>query len=161
MKGETRRASGAWGAEENQRDPFDLQRFVEAQRGVIDRVREELRAGRKRSHWMWFIFPQLRGLGRSSTAMHFGISSLEEARDYLRHDVLGPSLLECTHLVNMVEHRSVHDIFDYPDDLKFHSSMTLFSRAALEEEQKRIFDQALRKYFDGRPDSATLELLPP
>ncbi len=107
-------------------EPFDLQRFVEAQAPVFERVCAELEAGRKESHWMWFVFPQIEGLGRSPTAQRFAISGRDEAEAYLRHAVLGPRLRRCTELVNGVEGRSAHQIFGAPDDMKFHSSMTLF-----------------------------------
>src|SRR6266478_5416143 len=103
-------------------DPFNLKRFVNAQDPVFERVRAELRSGRKTGHWMWFVFPQLKGLGRSATAMEFAISSLEEAKAYASHRVLGPRLIECTGLVNSVEGRSISQILGYPDDLKFRSS---------------------------------------
>ncbi len=106
------------------RDPFDLQRFVDAQAPVIDQVRAELAAGRKTSHWIWFVFPQLKQLGRSGTARHFGIDSREEATAYWRHPVLGPRLAQCTELVFAVQRKSAHDIFGSPDDLKFRSCMT-------------------------------------
>ena len=138
------------------REPFDLQRFVDAQDAVFPAIRAELRAGRKESHWMWFIFPQLRGLGQSSTARFFGISSLEEAAAYLQHPVLGPRLRECTELINAIENRPASQIFGYPDDMKFRSSMTLFAATV---EGGGIFDQALRKYFAGEPDSLTVDLL--
>jgi len=134
----------------------DLQRFVEAQNLIFERVCAELRAGRKQNHWMWFIFPQIQGLGRSSMAARFAISSLAEADVYCRHEILGPRLRECTRLVNLVEGRSANEIFGYPDDLKFHSSMTLFAAAAPEQQ---VFPQALQKYFDGKLDAATLERL--
>jgi uncharacterized protein (DUF1810 family) len=137
-------------------DAFDLQRFVGAQAPVIDTVRQELAAGRKQSHWMWFVFPQLAGLGRSPTAQHFALRSLAEAEAYLRHPVLGPRLVECTSLAAAVEGRSAHDIFGSPDDLKFRSSLTLFARTA---GAPPIFAAALQKFFEGRPDPATLELL--
>ena len=132
-----------------------LERFVDAQRGVIDQVRDELRAGRKRSHWMWFVFPQVAGLGFSSMAARYAIASADEARAYLRHPVLGPRLVECTALVNGVEGRSLNAILGSPDDLKFRSSMTLFAEVATDQP---IFEQALAKYCDG-PDARTLELL--
>ena len=135
---------------------FDLQRFVEAQAPVIDRVRKELASGRKRSHWMWFVFPQIAGLGRSTTALRYAIASLEEARAYLSHPILGPRLKECTNLVLHIEGRSAEAIFAHPDDLKFQSSMTLFAHAA---PQEKLFANALQKYFAGRRDSATLNLL--
>ena len=137
-------------------DPFALERFVAVQAGVIDRVLGELRAGRKQSHWMWFIFPQVAGLGRSPTAVHYAISSLDEARAYLAHPILGERLRECTRLVLDVKGKSAHDIFGSPDDLKFHSSMTLFAAAAPGEQ---IFSQALEKYFAGRGDDVTLDRL--
>ena len=137
-------------------DPFALERFVTAQAAVIDRVLDELRAGRKQSHWMWFIFPQIAGLGRSPTAVHYAIASLDEARAYLAHPILGERLRECTRLVLDVKGKSAHDIFGSPDDLKFHSSMTLFAAAASGEQ---IFSQALEKYFAGRGDDVTLDRL--
>lgn len=137
-------------------DPFDLQRFVAAQADVYDRVRSELQDGRKASHWMWFVFPQLRGLGHSAMATRYGIASLDEARAYLRHPVLGPRLRECTRLLLRVEGRSIPQILGSPDDLKFRSCMTLFQRA---EPGEALFADALRKYFDGAPDARTLELL--
>ena len=135
-------------------DRFGLGRFVEAQTGVYEQVCEELARGQKRSHWMWFIFPQVRGLGRSAMAEKFAISSLEEARAYLAHDVLGARLRECTGLVNAVEGRTASEIFGYPDDLKFHSSMTLFARAS---DGEAVFREALGKYFGGEMDGATVE----
>jgi uncharacterized protein (DUF1810 family) len=132
----------------------DLERFVAAQAPVIDAVRAELRAGRKRSHWMWFVFPQIGGLGRSAMAERYAIASPEEAKFYLAHPVLGARLKEVTALVLAVEDRSIHDIFGTPDDLKFHSSMTLFARAAPEE---LLFRQAIEKYFAGREDPLTVE----
>lgn len=137
-------------------DPFKLQRFVDAQSRVIDQVSSELRAGRKRSHWMWYIFPQISGLGSSATARAFAISSLAEARAYLSHPVLGSRLRTCTGLVNAIEGRSIEEIFGYPDHLKFHSSMTLFARAAPDE---AVFQSALQKFFGGRLDRFTLERL--
>jgi uncharacterized protein (DUF1810 family) len=137
-------------------DPHDLQRFVDAQNPVIEQVRAELRQGRKQSHWMWFIFPQLRGLGHSPMAAQFGISSRHEADAYLKHPILGPRLGECTQLVNLVEGRSVEAIFGYPDHLKFRSSMTLFANATSENQ---VFKDALQKYFAGEPDRLTVERL--
>jgi uncharacterized protein (DUF1810 family) len=137
-------------------DPHDLLRFVTAQNPVYDQVCAELRNGRKQSHWIWYIFPQLRGLGHSQTAAAFGIASREEAEAYLRHPVLGERLRECTRLVNMVEGRSISQIFGYPDDLKFRSSMTLFSSVTPDNQ---IFKDALQKYFGGEPDRLTLERL--
>jgi uncharacterized protein (DUF1810 family) len=135
-------------------NPYNLHRFLSAQAPVIAKVRSELRAGKKRSHWMWFIFPQIAGLGRSETAQRYAIVSLGEARAYLAHDILGPRLTECTALVNAVEGRSIAEIFGMPDDLKFHSSMTLFARA---EPDELVFKQALQKFFGGKEDQATVE----
>ena len=137
-------------------EKFFLDRFVSAQAEVYSRVLEELRAGSKRGHWMWFIFPQLKGLGRSEHAFYYGIGSLEEASAYLRHPVLGPRLVQCTQAVNEVEDRTVHEIFGSPDDMKFRSSMTLFARAG---EDDTVFRAALEKYFGGKPDPLTMELL--
>jgi uncharacterized protein (DUF1810 family) len=136
-------------------DPYNLRRFEEAQDGVYERVCEELRAGEKRSHWMWFIFPQIRGLGKSAMAERFAIGSLEEARAYLGHAVLGGRLRECTSILNEVEGRSAGEIFGFPDDLKFCSSMTLFVKAG--DEKRSPFEEALRKYFGGEMDRGTLE----
>jgi len=137
-------------------DPYDLQRFVDAQESVIDDVRAELSAGRKRTHWMWFVFPQIAGLGHSAMAQHYAISSRDEARAYLAHPVLGARLVELTRIVNGVQGRGVSDIFGYPDDMKFHSSMTLFAHTADDAE---VFNEALRRYFEGRDDEATLSRL--
>jgi uncharacterized protein (DUF1810 family) len=137
-------------------DPHDLQRFVEAQNPVFDKVCAELRQGRKQTHWMWFIFPQIKGLGNSPMAIEFAISSREEAEAYLKHPVLGPRLRECSTLVNLVESRSINQIFGYPDDLKFRSSMTLFANTTCENQ---IFKDALTKYFAGEPDRSTVERL--
>jgi uncharacterized protein (DUF1810 family) len=136
-------------------DPFDLQRFVDAQAPVYPRVLSELRQGRKQSHWMWFIFPQLAGLGHSPMAQRYAIASRDEAAAYLGHAVLGPRLRECTALVNAVEGRTVHDILGSPDDFKFCSSMTLFAAVSSEPE----FAAAIEKYYGGKPDRRTLELL--
>ena len=133
-------------------DPYDLERFVEAQSACIDQVRVELLAGEKQSHWMWFIFPQLKGLGHSPTATWFGIGSLEEAEAFLQHPVLGARLRECTQLVLQIEDRTVEEVFGFPDHLKFHSSMTLFASATPEN---RLFLDALQKYFAGRLDIVT------
>jgi uncharacterized protein (DUF1810 family) len=137
-------------------DPYDLQRFVDAQDPVFDQVRSELRSGRKEGHWMWFVFPQLKGLGHSWMANRFGISSREEAEAYLRHPILGPRLTECTRLVNLIEGRSAEEIFGYPDDLKFRSSMTLFAKAASDN---HVFSSALKKYFAGEDDPLTVKRL--
>ncbi len=136
--------------------PFDLERFVVAQAPVYERVRAELAAGAKASHWMWFIFPQLRGLGRSAMAEHFGLVGRAEAEAYLAHPVLGARLRECTRLVLDVRNRTVHEIFGSPDDLKFRSSMTLFATVAPEEP---LFRQALDRCFGSRPDTLTEQML--
>ena len=135
-------------------DGFDLERFVSAQAPVIEQVRRELAAGQKRTHWMWFVFPQLRGLGRSATALHYGIGSAAEARAYLAHPVLGPRLVECTALVNQVHGKTALQIFGSPDDMKFRSCMTLFATLQISP-----FRDALDKYFGGEPDTLTLGLL--
>jgi uncharacterized protein (DUF1810 family) len=140
-------------------DPHALQRFINAQNPVYAEVREELASGRKRGHWMWFVFPQFRGLGSSATAQRFAIASLPEAEAYMRHPVLGQRLQETTSLVNGVDGRSIEDIFGYPDYLKFRSSMTLFSRATSATSDNEAFLEALRKYFDGEADPETLRLL--
>ncbi|MDB5417558.1 MAG: hypothetical protein JWP50_977 [Phenylobacterium sp.] len=137
-------------------DPYDLQRFVTAQAGVYDQALGELARGRKQSHWMWFVFPQIAGPGSSPTAQVYAIGSLAEARAYLAHPVLGPRLRDGAAAVNGVEGRSAHEIFGSPDDLKFRSSMTLFQAAAPNEP---LFRAALDKYFGGAPDARTLELL--
>jgi uncharacterized protein (DUF1810 family) len=135
---------------------YDLERFVEAQADCYEQVTRELRAGRKSSHWMWFIFPQIGGLGRSEMASRYAISGLEEAAAYLQHPLLGQRLRECTRLVNGVEGQSIGQILGYPDDLKFRSSMTLFAKAGPEE---RVFRDALERYFGGEGDRLTLERL--
>jgi uncharacterized protein (DUF1810 family) len=140
----------------NGADQFDLQRFVDAQDRVYGRVLDELRSGAKRSHWIWFVFPQLRGLGRSPAAMHYGVSSLDEARAYLAHPVLGPRLRECTRLVAAIDGRSVDQIFGWPDNLKVRSSMTLFARAT---DDNAEFRAVLDKFYNGDDDPATVELL--
>jgi uncharacterized protein (DUF1810 family) len=137
-------------------DPFDLQRFVGAQQAVYAQVVAELSAGTKTSHWMWFIFPQLRALGRSATAKHYGIDSLAEAQAYWQHPVLGSRLKVCAERVRGVEGRSALQIFGSIDELKLCSCMTLFERAAPDEP---VFGQVLEKYFDGRRDAATFGLL--
>ena len=137
-------------------DPFNLQRFVAAQDGVYRQACAELRGGRKRSHWMWFVFPQIAGLGFSAMAQFYALSSLDEARAFLRHPVLGPRLRECVELVSRVEGKSLYDIFGDPDEMKFRSSMTLFERAAPEEP---VFARALDKFCGGVRDSVTLEKL--
>ena len=137
-------------------DSFNLQRFVVAQEGEIDVVLAELRGGRKCGHWMWFIFPQMKGLGSSGTANYYAISCRAEAEAYLSHPVLGLRLVDCTELVNLVESRSAVDIFGYPDWLKFRSSMTLF---AVLNPATNPFSKALDKYFGGETDRRTLSLL--
>ena len=141
---------------ESASDPFDLQRFVEAQARVYAVVLDELRAGRKRSHWIWFVFPQIAGLGSSATAARYAVSSLDEARAYLRHDVLGPRLHECTRLVNAVQGRSIGEIFGSPDDLKVRSSMTLFTHATHDNSD---FVRLLERYYAGKEDPLTVERL--
>jgi uncharacterized protein (DUF1810 family) len=137
-------------------DPYDLQRFVDAQERLYEQVCAELRNGQKKGHWLWFIFPQLRGLGHSAMAIAFGIASREEAEAYLDHAVLGPRLRECTRIVKLVEGRSIHQILGYPDDLKFRSSMTLFASVASDNQ---VFKDALQKYCGGELDQLTLERL--
>jgi len=136
-------------------DPFDLERFVDAQSPVYPRVLAELRRGRKKSHWMWFIFPQLAGLGHSAMAQRFAVASTQEAAAYLAHGILGPRLRECTALVNAAEGRTITEILGSPDDLKFCSSMTLFAAVSGEAE----FARAIAKYYGGVRDHRTLELL--
>lgn len=139
-------------------DRFNLERFVRAQEGVFEQALSELRAGQKRSHWMWFIFPQRKGLGRSATSEFYGIGSMAEARAYLGHKLLGPRLRECARAVNAVEGRTAEEIFGWPDDAKFRSSMTLFARAAEaagDAEAAAEFRAALDKYFGGEEDPET------
>jgi uncharacterized protein (DUF1810 family) len=139
-------------------DPFDLQRFVDVQDGgVIERALAELAAGRKQTHWMWFVFPQLKGLGRSPTALFFGIASLDEARAYLAHPVLGPRLAAAAQAAAGASATSLHALFGSPDDLKFVSSMTLFEHAAGGD--GGIYAQALDRWNGGRRDHQTLALL--
>jgi uncharacterized protein (DUF1810 family) len=140
----------------NGADPFDLRRFADAQDRVYDTILAELRAGAKRSHWIWFVFPQLRGLGHSASAVRYGISSLDEARAYLAHSVLGPRLRECARLVAGINSRSADDIFGWPDNLKVRSSMTLFAWAT---DDNAEFRAVLDKFYDGEDDPATVELL--
>jgi uncharacterized protein (DUF1810 family) len=137
-------------------DAYNLQRYVDAQNPVFEHVCAELRTGRKTGHWMWFIFPQIRGLGSSETARYFAITSREEAKAYLEHSILGQRLRECSRLVTLIQGKSVDQIFGYPDNLKFHSSMTLFAHATPENE---VFLAALKMYFGGRFDSQTLDRL--
>jgi len=137
-------------------DTFGLERFLEAQSGSYEQALHELRAGEKRSHWMWFVFPQFDGLGASATSRLYAIRSIEEAREYLRHPILGPRLLECTKVVIGLAGRSAHQIFGSPDDMKFRSSMTLFELAS---EPASAFARALENYFSGMRDARTLELV--
>jgi uncharacterized protein (DUF1810 family) len=138
-------------------DRFDLERFVTAQEPVFETVLAELRAGRKRTHWIWFIFPQLTGLGRSSTARFYGIDSIDEARGYLAHSLLGPRLDLCTRIVLASESPSLHAMFGSPDDLKFRSCMTLFSLAT--DDADNPFRQALDRWCGGQSDERTLALI--
>jgi uncharacterized protein (DUF1810 family) len=137
-------------------DRFDLQRFVDAQDGIHEAALAELTAGRKRTHWMWFVFPQISGLGLSPMAQRYAISGLDEARAYLAHPLLGARLLDCTRAVNRIEGRTARDIFGSPDDLKFRSSMTLFAEAS---PQQPAFGEALSRYYGGERDPATLRRL--
>jgi uncharacterized protein (DUF1810 family) len=135
---------------------FNLDRFVNAQDPVYSDVLAELRTGKKRSHWMWFVFPQIAGLGQSEMARKYAISSSDEAAAYLAHPVLGPRLRECARLVATHRDMDIKDIFDGPDDLKLHSSMTLFADVAPDE---AVFQSCLDQFFDGKPDAATLARL--
>jgi uncharacterized protein (DUF1810 family) len=141
---------------EGMSDPYNLRRFLEAQQPVYETVRRELKQGRKHSHWMWFVFPQIEGLGQSDMARKYAITSREEGKAYLNHPVLGQRLRECAALVALLNGRSIEDIFGYPDNLKFRSSMTLFAESAPDD---RIFRECLEKYFGGKPDVKTLALL--
>lgn len=138
------------------KDAYDLQRFIIAQESTYTTILHELRAGEKRSHWMWYIFPQIDGLGQSVMAKKYAVMSLEEAKAYLQHPLLGSRLRECTELVVYLTGRSAEEIFAYPDNFKFRSSMTLFSAATTEDS---IFHKALLTYFEGIPDPLTLRLL--
>jgi uncharacterized protein (DUF1810 family) len=137
-------------------DPHNLQRFVDAQHKIYGQVRDELQAGLKETHWMWFIFPQIKGLGSSPTAQKYAIQDIDEAKAYLKHPLLGFRLRECTHLINAVSGRSIEDILGYPDHLKFHSSITLFAHISAGD---KMFTTALTKYFHGELDRKTLERL--
>lgn len=137
-------------------NPYKLERFVEAQNPVFEQVCAELRRGGKEGHWMWFMFPQMKGLGYSPKSMKFAISSREEAEAYLKHPILGPRLRECTQLVLRIDGLSICDIFGYPDYLKFHSCMTLFAQVTSED---HLFKDALQKYFGGEFDRPTLDRL--
>ena len=139
-------------------DRYDLARFVDAQQGVYETAIAEIRAGRKRSHWMWYVFPQVLGLGSSATAQHYGIRDAEEARAYLAHPVLGERLIECAEAICSVTGRSAREILGTPDDLKLRSCATLFAQVS---PPGSVFDRVLRRYYDGQPDQATLALLRP
>jgi len=141
---------------EKMNDPYNLQRFIEAQNGIFEQVCAQLQAGRKTGHWMWFIFPQIQGLGQSDLARRFAIGSREEATAYFKHAILGSRLRESSRLVTLVAGRSIRDIFGSPDDVKFHSSMTLFAHAT---PYNQVFMEALTKYCGGLFDRATLERL--
>ena len=138
-------------------DPHDLKRFVEAQKGSYDEALAELRAGRKQCHWMWYVFPQLAGLGQSSMSIRYSIKSADEARAYLDHRILGPRLLECAEAVLAIENKSASDIFGSPDDVKLRSSATLFAHVS---PRGSVFERILEKYFNNTPDPRTLEKLP-
>lgn len=140
----------------NRSDPHDLQRFIAAQEGVYERALSELQRGSKESHWMWFIFPQHAGLGRSSTAQFYAIKGRDEAKAYLNHPILGQRLIECSEALLQIEGKSAAEIFDFPDDLKLRSCMTLFANIS---EPDSVFVRVLRKYFRGQPDGKSLELL--
>ena len=145
------------GSDRNGRnDPFDLERFVEAQAPLLEQVRSELRHGSKRGHWMWFVFPQMKGLGSSPTSAFYAIVSREEAAAYLKHPLLGPRLVECCRLVLAARGRTSEEIFGDVDSAKFRSSMTLFAQVTLREP---VFEEALARYFDGEGDPRTLEML--
>lgn len=137
-------------------DDFLLQRFVEAQKHAYENVVSELKAGQKRSCWMWFVFPQVVGLGRTATAEKYSIRSLAEAKAYLRHPLLGKRLHECTRLVVDIDGRTAKQIFGFPDELKFRSSMTLFKQVATDNQD---FQEALDKFYDGREDQLTNDVL--
>lgn len=140
-------------------DPYDLHRFVEAQGPVLDAVRPELSAGRKQTHWMWFIFPQLAALGRSATARRFGLSGIAEAKAWLAHPVLGPRLREWVGLTLQHEGMDPHAIFGSPDDLKYRSCLTLFREAAEEEGDRALFQRGLEVFYGGEGDGGTLGVL--
>jgi uncharacterized protein (DUF1810 family) len=137
-------------------DRYDLQRFLDAQREIYDQVLAELRLGRKETHWIWYIFPQIEGLGSSAMAQRYAISCLDEAKAYFAHPVLGNRLRECTQLVTAARAQSIEEVLGYPDNVKFHSSMTLFAHAANHGE---VFKNALRKYFRSEYDPLTMERL--
>ncbi len=140
----------------SQNDPYDLDRFISAQEGVYDRVLAELRDGLKRTHWMWYIFPQIDGLGHSPRARQYAIKSLEEARQYLSHPVLGTRLRECSDAVLAIRDRSASEVFGYPDDMKLQSCMTLFT---LVTDPGSVFERVLDKYYQGKRDARTLQII--
>ena len=137
-------------------DPYNLKRFTSAQAGVIERVLAELSNGRKQSHWMWFIFPQIDGLGHSPTTRFYAIKSAAEAREYLSHPILGSRLVKCAELVLAVEGKTAHEIFSSPDDMKLKSCMTLFAAVT---DSEPVFARVLDKYYAGKRDKRTLDLL--
>ena len=137
-------------------DPFNLARFLKAQGPVYEQALAELRAGRKRSHWMWYVFPQIAGLGHSPTSVHYAIGSIEEAVAYLAHPILGPRLIACAEAVLQIEGRSAVEIFGSPDDLKLRSSATLFAAVSPEGS---AFQRIIEQYFDGESDARTIELI--
>lgn len=137
-------------------NPYDLSRFLRAQETIYESVLAELGNGRKQSHWMWFIFPQIEGLGYSSTSKYYSIKSMEEAREYLKHPLLGSRLLKCAETVLAIKGKTALEIFGSPDDIKLRSSMTLFACAT---ESETVFVRVLEKYFDGKPDKRTQTLL--
>jgi uncharacterized protein (DUF1810 family) len=137
-------------------DPFDLDRFVQAQAHIYDQALSEIQSGRKRSHWMWFIFPQIQGLGFSATSIHFAIKNTYEAKAYLDHPILGPRLRECAGAAAAVDGKSAREIFGSPDDLKLRSSATLFAHVSPPDS---VFHHLLTKFFHGQPDSKTVQLL--
>jgi uncharacterized protein (DUF1810 family) len=143
-------------ADANGGDPHDLDRFVQAQEGDYDRALSEVRAGRKRSHWMWYIFPQYDGLGFSPTSRRYSIKSVAEAEAYLAHPVLGPRLTECAEAALRVEGRSALEVFGSPDDMKLRSCATLFAHVS---PAGSVFERLLSKYFDGQRDDRTLRLI--
>ena len=140
-------------------DPYNLSRFLRAQEDDYEQALSEIRGGRKRTHWMWYIFPQLDGLAFSSTSKHYAIKSIEEARAYLAHPVLGPRLLECAEAAVRVEGRTAREVFGSPDDLKFRSCLTLFHQAASADSDRALFTEALNQFYRGQADARTLELL--
>lgn len=137
-------------------DLHNLNRFIEAQAPIYDRALAEIKAGSKRSHWMWFVFPQFAGLGMSATSQLYAIKNINEAKAYLAHDVLGPRLIECCEAANAVNGKTAHDIFGSPDDMKLQSSATLFDYVS---DDGSVFEKLLEKYYDGQRDAKTLELI--